>query len=151
MRRHDSLIPLTHDHHHALKRARRMRLASEAEEEERLAAAADFLEFYGSEILTHFHEEEEEVFPLLLARPDAPTELLTRILLEHVRMHGLVRVLRQQVEADDVQAGTLAETAELLRAHIRLEEDELFPLIERLVPDEDLHRVHLAPRERSTT
>jgi hypothetical protein len=35
----------------------------------------------------------------------------------------------------------------LLDAHIRLEERELFPLIEELVPDDELRRLGLADRD----
>jgi len=35
----------------------------------------------------------------------------------------------------------------LLDAHIRLEERQLFPLIEQLVPDDELRRLGLASRD----
>jgi hypothetical protein len=38
----------------------------------------------------------------------------------------------------------LDATGELLDAHIRLEERQLFPLIEELVPDDELRRLELA-------
>lgn len=150
MKRHESLIPLTHDHHHALARARRMRLAAEGDDpDERLESGREFCEFYGKETILHFHEEEEVVFPLVVDRDDAPTELLTRVLLEHVRMHGLVAKLRGQVEAGAVGAELLGEVADLLRGHVRVEEDELFPAIQELVGDDELSGVHLAERDRT--
>ena len=42
---------------------------------------------------------------------------------------------------------TLDAAAELLDAHIRIEERQLFPLIEELVPDEELRRLALADRD----
>lgn len=148
MRRHDALIPLTHDHHHALVHVRKMRLAADGEPSQRLAAAADYLRFYERDTLLHFREEEEVVFPLLIGREDAPLDLIRRLLWEHVCLHALVRELRLQVEAGDVRGDTVAQTAELLRGHIRAEEDELFPALERLVGDEELGAIDLAQRDR---
>jgi len=150
MRRHDALIPLTHDHHHALARARRLRLAAASGDgEEQRAAAVEFVEFFLDDSLLHFREEEEIFFPLVIDRPDAPIELLSRLLLEHVRMHRLVRSLRTEVEEGAPAPETLHAIGELLAAHIRVEEAELFPLMERLVSEEDLRSIRLAPRERT--
>jgi hypothetical protein len=41
----------------------------------------------------------------------------------------------------------LDAAGELLDAHIRLEERQLFPLIEELVPDDELRRLGLADRD----
>jgi hypothetical protein len=46
-----------------------------------------------------------------------------------------------------VDRETLAAAGELLDAHIRLEERQLFPLIEELVPDDELRRLGLADRD----
>ena len=93
-KRHDALIPLTHDHHHALVHARRLIEAEEAAPEERLAVGREFVTFYEDDTLLHFHEEEEVLFPALLGRVDeAPPELI-RVLLDHVTIHGMVTDLR---------------------------------------------------------
>jgi hypothetical protein len=52
-------MPLTHDHHHALAHARRLRAAGDAGGEERLERARVFVEFFESDLLLHFREEEE--------------------------------------------------------------------------------------------
>lgn len=150
MRRHDALIPLTHDHHHALARARRLRLAAVSEDgEEQRAAAEELVEFFERDSLLHFREEEEILFPLVIDRADAPTELLSTLLLEHVRMHRLVGRLRAELEEGAPAPETLQAIGELLAAHIRAEEGELFPLMERMVSEEDLRSIRLAPRERT--
>jgi hypothetical protein len=41
----------------------------------------------------------------------------------------------------------LDAAGELLDAHIRLEERQLFPLIEELVPDDELRRLGLTDRD----
>jgi hemerythrin-like domain-containing protein len=51
------------------------------------------------------------------------------------------------VAADIVDRETLDAAGELLNAHIRLEERQLFPLIEQLVPDDELRKLGLADRD----
>ena len=130
MKRHPALVPLSHDHHHALVHARRL-------QNEGTAAARDFLRFFASETTRHFREEEELVFPLLYA--DEP-ESLRVVLLQHQQLRALVRRLR---DGEDVTA----ELGVLLEEHIRLEERDLFELIQRVVPEEQLAAIGLAPRE----
>lgn len=149
MRRHDALIPLTHDHHHALARARRLRRAADGEDTaEQLDAAREFLRFFSEHTLLHFREEEEELFPLVVDEEGAPTDLLTRILLEHVRLHRLVHRLEAEVEGAHPTPETLREIGDTLKAHIRTEENELFPAIEGIVADSELQTIRLAERHR---
>jgi hypothetical protein len=51
------------------------------------------------------------------------------------------------VAAGIVDREALAAAGALLDAHIRLEERQLFPLIEELVPDDELARLALASRD----
>lgn len=137
-KRHPSLIPLTHDHHHTLAQARRLRDARSAAEPVALRRAADdFVNFYLARIRRHFDEEEELFFAPLVDRDDART-LIVRALVEHLRLHRDVRVLRRQLSVGEVAPELLVEIAEALEKHVRFEEQELFPVIERLVPQDDL-------------
>lgn len=135
MRRHEALVPLTHDHHRTLQHARQLRLAARTSPQEGLDAARSFLEHFDTQAVRHFREEEEQLLPLVIDHADAPIELITRVLLEHVRIHRLVADLRAQVEAGGVAPDALTSIAELVQAHVRAEENELFPAIERLVED----------------
>jgi hemerythrin-like domain-containing protein len=146
-KRNPALVPLSHDHHHALAQARRLRLTVTGDANERLEQAGAFVDFFRSETINHFREEEEIVFPLaakdLRAKP-----LLERILLEHLQIHALVARLAGEVAARQVSHDTAGEVAETLERHIRLEEKELFPLLEEIVPPDRLRNVALAPRKR---
>ena len=145
-KRHPSLVPLTHDHHHVLAAARRAGEAARSGDETQVRdQAASFLELYRSEILLHFREEEEVVFPLLLDRYEMPPELLIKVLSEHEVIHNRMHHL-----ATEPSAELLKEVSELFQAHIRLEEKQVFPLVEEAVPAADLDRIELAPRDRST-
>ena len=138
MKRHAALVPLSDDHHHELVQARRLRAAADAGPAERLAAAATYVELFFTHTVEHFRREEETVFPLYAthAGPDDP--LLTRILREHMELHGLARRLRAEVAADDVRADTLRGLGTLLSDHVRLEERELFEAIQATVPGDEL-------------
>src|SRR5919197_2044599 len=97
-RRHEQLIPLTHDHHHALRQARQLALAASSGEPGAVSAASrSFLGFYDHDLLTHFREEEELLLPLLAPDDEETKELVTRTLLEHVDIHRLVHALRTEV------------------------------------------------------
>jgi hypothetical protein len=64
-----------------------------------------------------------------------------------VQLQGFARKLELAVAAGNVDRETLALAGALLDAHIRLEERQLFPLIEELVPDDALRRLGLAERD----
>ena len=63
------------------------------------------------------------------AGAEAPEELV-RALLDHARLHALAAQLRSGLAMGEVEAETLQSAGALLEAHVRLEERELFPLIE---------------------
>lgn len=137
-RRHDSLIPLSHDHHHALAQARRLEdAASMLGLAERRRTADDFVNFYLGRLLRHFREEEELFLAPLVDLPEA-RDLVMQAVAEHLRMHALVRALRRQLVSGDSDPETLRELGKLLTAHVRAEEHDLLPLVERLLSEEDL-------------
>ena len=150
MKRHPSLVPLSHDHHHALVEARRLRQSSEGDQEARCAAADGFLRFFSAETIRHFREEEELLFPALIDANGGGDDLLVRALLEHQRIHALVAQLERGLITGEADGARMRELGELLDAHVRLEERDLFPLIEQVVPEDALRRLDLvAKRERA--
>ena len=143
MKRHSSLVPLSHHHHHALVEARRLGRAADGTDTARRKAAADFVRFFSTETVSHFREEEEQLFPALVGQEGADERLLVQALLEHQSIHALVGRLVHALAVDGVDASAMRELAELLEAHVRLEERELFPLIEQVVPPEVLSELDL--------
>lgn len=148
-RRHDGLMPLTHDHHHALAHARRLRLAARGDAQELLRQSQGFLDFFHEDTLNHFREEEEIVFPLAVGDERA-LELLSRVVTEHLQIHAMVARLAIEVDEARVHVQTAIRLAEALEAHIRLEEREVFPLLEEVVSDDQLCRITLGPRNRGS-
>jgi mannose-6-phosphate isomerase-like protein (cupin superfamily) len=120
-------VPLSHDHHHALVRARRLRKAA-AGEGDFAAAAAEFVHGFARDSVPHFRDEEERLFPLALEHAPETEPLLAELVLEHLRLHMLVARI---AEGDRAAA---ADAAALLERHVRREERELFPALEARVP-----------------
>jgi mannose-6-phosphate isomerase-like protein (cupin superfamily) len=114
VKRHPSLVSLSHDHERALVQAQKLRRGE----------VDGFAEFFALDLVGHFRLEEERVFPLLAEMGVAPPELV-QALLEHQR-------IRAAASRPDGALG------ELLESHIRLEERVLFETIQRVVPDERL-------------
>ena len=112
MKRHPALVHLSHDHHHTLVWARRLKQGE-----------TDGFDEHRRELARHFRDEEQRVFPLLAEFCDEPPDVLVRALVDHARIRAL-------------SAGP--ELGELLEAHVRLEEREQFELLQEDVPAERL-------------
>jgi hypothetical protein len=100
-------------------------------------AATDFGEFFGNEERVHLRDEEEELFPLLLRHVSSQPAPLREARLQHVQLEGFARKLQIAVVGGVVDR----------EAHIRREGRQLFPLIEKLVPDDELRRLGLANKD----
>jgi hemerythrin-like domain-containing protein len=147
MKRHPALHSLSSDHHLGLVQARRLvRAATDAAPA--APAAQAFLAFWAEHTRGHFREEEEDLLPAFARYGDPAAAPVVRVLVEHVQMRRLVGDLAEQVAAGVPDPATMTALGELLRAHIRYEEDVLFPLIEQTMPEAALIELarHLAPR-----
>jgi len=142
MKRHPALAPLSRDHHHALVLAQRLRQAGEHDAAE---AAEAFLEHWMEEERLHFRLEEEVLLPAYAAYADPDHPAIVRTLLDHVR-------IRRDIErlAGGVDSELLHEVGGRLADHVRLEENELFPLIERTLPEAALAELGERLRNHST-
>ena len=149
MKRHPALIPLTHDHHHGLKHARRLKLAAKQDESERNRSAQEFLDFFRGEALIHFREEEELLFPAILEHDSGAEAAIGGLLLDHVKMHGYVVCLEQERMSGGVSVDTMTAAGTLLELHIRVEENEVFRSAQEAIPEEELQTLAFAPRDRS--
>lgn len=126
------LVPLSHEHHKALFVCMGLRRATaETAAEHR----GKFLEFWGEHGEPHFQREEEVLFSAFTEHTGLPHPLVTRALADHEEIRALaVALVGNKHPAPDF----LNALGERLDAHVRLEERELFPLIERDLPAERL-------------
>ena len=118
MKRSPELAALSHDHHHALDVARRLRRADRDDLAAVLAYLDDFWRTRGEE---HFALEERVLVPELVDEP-AWRAGVARMLAEHDEIRA-----RASAVADVDAAHALGD---LLHDHVRFEERELFVLLE---------------------
>ena len=149
MKRHRRLVPLSHDHHHALVEARRLQSAAGGNDRAVTEAATAFLQFFREETVKHFREEEEFVFPLVV-KGDVVPDLVLEALAQHVRIHARVQRMEQQLVAGLVEADELSELGKQLHDHVRFEERQLFPLVEQDADRERLDTLSLPSATEAT-
>jgi hemerythrin-like domain-containing protein len=128
MKRHAALQPLSRDHHVALVAAQQLRRATPAD----AAAVRDaFLEFWHEHGQQHFRVEEDVLLPAFATYGDPTDERIVRMLVDHVRIRASALALERDATAD---VDALQELGAELERHVRLEEREVFPMIEAALP-----------------
>jgi hemerythrin-like domain-containing protein len=134
MLRHASLIPLSHQHQHALALCVQIdRALAAGMESTALAGLVEkVVTQFDSDMRKHFAIEETVLFPRLSAC-DALRLLVIELLAEHRTMEALRDRLGQAPYGD-----RLTEFSRLLRLHIRKEEGMLFEQAQRLLSPEQL-------------
>ncbi len=138
MKRDPALVSLSHDHHQALFVAQKLRRASADTAPEARARLAAYWEEHGR---THFRLEEEVLFPAYTGHGDPYDPLLARALCDHVAIRHRIELLGRDSAAS---LAALHELGGLIFDHVRLEERELFPLIESALPHAELVAVATA-------
>jgi hemerythrin-like domain-containing protein len=143
MKRDPALRELSSDHHQSLVQARRLVKAAGPDEDPANSAriAHDFLTLWAEHINAHFREEEEVLLPAFTRYGDPWEPAVVRVLVEHVQIRRLVGDLSRRLDSGELFAETMRMLGILLRAHIRHEEDVLFPIIELALPEEALAEV----------
>jgi iron-sulfur cluster repair protein YtfE (RIC family) len=139
MKRHESLVPLSREHHGALILAQLIKRNAplykglpETIADKKIYA----LNYFKAELKSHFKKEEAMLKKIKAAEP-ALVKLADEIVAEHQILSNLFLSLKN---AFDPQA-ILNEIGNELDAHIRKEERVLFPLIQKLCPEKLLQQL----------
>lgn len=143
-RRADSLIPLSREHQYALLlclRIHRGLIEHQADSNWQQMKAGHAVRFFDGDLVTHFHAEEQFLFPAMRELPGA-ARIIDELLAEHRKIELLIDRLRR-VDVRSLSV-TLEEFADTLEAHIRKEERELFPIYEQHAAPETMFRVEQA-------
>lgn len=119
MRRDSRLLSYSREHHAALRLARMLTLGEAAE------AASAAVDAMRGELARHFEEEERQLIPQL--ETCGESTLTERLLAEHVALRSLLLKIGDG-KADLV---SLRRLGQLLEAHVRFEERELFAALQR--------------------
>ena len=89
---------------------------------------------YNSELVRHFKNEEEILFPLVKGKNSEVNKLTEEIINEHRQINQLII----EVQSTNELERKLDELGRLLENHIRKEERELFPKIEKILTEVQL-------------
>lgn len=149
MKRHAALIGLSREHHRALVLARKLcRLESEdaTSAQTTQQIADEVLNMWQTEIRAHFQEEEEVLLPMIARHIRPSNQPCVKQMLDD---HAWLRVAVWDIEAhlsDRTLVELLRRFGERLRAHVRLEEQEVFEFIQTICSEEDLTEMSLRLR-----
>ncbi|WP_424493541.1 hemerythrin domain-containing protein [Salinimicrobium sp. GXAS 041] len=139
LKRHDSLKPLSREHHQGLLLCWKIREGlKKGISPERIKSYASF--FYETQLLPHFAFEEKEIFPLL----GEQNPLRKQALNEHQRLEALFTK-----DYDPEMA--VNEIATALEDHIRFEERVLFEEIQHQTQESVLSNISDKLKEKTPT
>lgn len=136
MLRDPSLIPLSHQHQHALALCVRIDRGLRDRTVDAATLQEDVDTLFRNEIEYHFRAEEQVLFPGLQQVESLPA-LLDELRVEHasLRRYG-ARAAARQLTAEELQV-----FAASLSAHIRKEERQLFEQAQAALKHEELARL----------
>ncbi|MBK7630865.1 MAG: hemerythrin domain-containing protein [Ignavibacteriales bacterium] len=140
MKRHPALIPLSQDHHQGLLLAQLIKKDApnyNGLPKDLIGKMNYAQEVYTDDLVQHFKDEEELVFPFLKGKNEEVDKLISEILNEHI-------LLKQKILALDKNSdliNQLDEIGNLLEGHIRKEERILFEKAQLLLNEEELKMI----------
>jgi hemerythrin-like domain-containing protein len=136
MLRDKNLIPLSHQHQHALALCVRIERASPIPAGDIDAWQKEIAHIFQSEIHAHFAAEENLVFPAALQFDELQT-LVSQLISEH----GELRRKFTLAAAASMGPNDVSALGQLLSTHIRREERQLFERMQQLLSNEELGRL----------
>jgi hemerythrin-like domain-containing protein len=146
VKRHKSLHALSQHHHFALIQALFIRRAQKEPAAKRAAAlrraAEKFLRFWEKAGKVHFREEEEVLLPAYArhTRLDEDAEVM-RMLADHAEIRAHVARLGELLAAGAPVEAEIVVLGRRLNDHVRLEENTIFPRIERALGEGELSAI----------
>ncbi len=146
MLRDKNLIPLSHQHQHALAFCVRLERALANGHADLDAWQEEMVTMWESEIRFHFEAEEKILFPA--ADKHASLQPLVRQLLSE---HRTLREFFARAKTRQMDAAALKTFGETLSQHIRTEERQLFEECQRQMPADDMAWIGTAMNEYFAT
>ena len=145
MKRRPELHPLSEHHHHVLVLALEIRRAAESSAPDRArrlqALAESLLRFWEESGRTPFTEEEQVLLPRYARhfRLDEDADIM-RMLADHAAIRARLEDLKESLRGI-VAPEAVIELGRMLHDHVRLEEDHIFPKIEKALSEIELGSV----------
>ena len=144
MQRDLALQDLSRDHFFTLGLARRLlrRGVGGPHGREVDEVGAELLVAWDQDLLWHFREEEDVLLPLL-ARHLEPCSVpeVRRMLDDHFWIRNAINTVRDNQTNVALEGDQLSEIGRRLHDHVRLEERQVFPILERLLTKADLREL----------
>ena len=136
MKRITQLQPLSNEHHQSLRLAKKCKdiLAKETDEVIK-AFSLQLKDEFDTQWDKHFRTEEKTIFSVAEAKGKEISEICQQLKKEHQTMENMV----ESISAGDYQL--LHEFGQLLHDHTRLEERQLFPMVEDQFTQEELDNI----------
>ncbi len=134
-RRHQALVPLSHDHHQGLVAAQRLKRGEPAYRSSS-EPCGSILELWEKDLAFHFHQEETLLFVHAGGESILPV-LVRRALDEHDAFREMVEACR----AGRCDSALVRRFGALLESHIRFEERELFPAFQQWLAAPDIEAI----------
>lgn len=142
MKRHESLIKLSQDHHDGLIAAQLLKRGAA----DYKGMPSDFkgkseyiVEFYNKHLIPHFKNEEEKLFPAVENDDVQIKKLIKELVLEHKQITDYIKSIEKNNHTEE----TLNKLGTLLDIHIRKEERELFELIQNKLSETELEKIKI--------
>jgi iron-sulfur cluster repair protein YtfE (RIC family) len=140
MKRHKSLIFISHDHYHGLQVAQLIKknapklknLPNDLEGKKKFT-----INYYENELLHHFYLEENIIMPAVRGRNREIDTLFEEMIDEHKKIEKLIESLKIDINIED----RLDETGTMLQNHIRKEEQILFEKIQMELSETELQKL----------
>src|SRR3974390_1511755 len=136
MLRDKNLIPLSHQHQHALALCVRIDRASPVADSDLPAWQAEITQIVQAEIGIHFAAEEKVLFPVALRFAE-----LLPLVEDLLADHAALRASFSAAERGSLSSSRLQAFAQQMSAHIRKEERQLFESLQNLLPEPELARL----------
>jgi hemerythrin-like domain-containing protein len=137
MKRIEQLQNLSREHHLSLSLAQKAIKTHEANNRESIEALCQaIVQDYPLTWTKHFKVEEETIFALFLATSATEVSQLCQLL---EKEHRQMDAYYEQMQDGDYSV--LGDFGTLLKKHTRMEERQLFPLLEEVMTAEQLQRV----------
>ncbi|MCI0612652.1 hemerythrin domain-containing protein [bacterium] len=146
MKRHESLHALSQHHHFALMESLFIRRANEESIPTRDSSlrkvAEEFIQFWEKKGKLHFREEEEILIPAYALHVSIENDQdVMRMLADHAMIRAKIGKLASLLANNEAFETNLTELGEILQNHVRLEENIIFPRMEKTLSEEELQKV----------
>ena len=148
--------PLSQHHHFALIEALQIRRAKELPAAKRSTAlrkvAEEFVCFWKKTGRQHFREEEEILLPAYARHTNIGEDRdVMRMLADHAEIRALIGEIEAALEAGAPPDQKVVALGRRLSEHVRLEEDKVFPRIEKTLSEAEMralgkHLTRLHPK-----